>query len=80
MAIRYKEGLLGRLKEKGYTTYRLKKESLFGERTIQEIRSQGEIPYKTLNTLCRLLGCEIGDIIEYTPDVEELEDSSGDRE
>ena len=71
MAIRYKEGILGKLKEKGYTTYRLKKESIFGERTIQEFRAQGEIPYKTLNKLCELLGCEIGDVIEYIPDVEE---------
>lgn len=68
MAIRYKKNILPALKEKGYTSTRLRKEKIFGEKTMQEFRSQGAIPYKTLNKLCELLDCEVGDIIEYVPD------------
>lgn len=71
MAIKYKGDILGQLRAKGYPPARLRKESVFGERTIQEFRTNAVIPSKTLNTLCRLLGCEIGDVIEYIPDVEE---------
>ena len=39
-----------------------------GEAQIQKIRT-GEIASKeTLNTLCKLLNCQPGDIIEYIPD------------
>lgn len=67
MAIRYKGDILARLKEKGYTTTKLRKEKIFGERTMQEFRSNGVIPYKTLDRLCELLECNISDIIEYVP-------------
>lgn len=68
MAIKYKADILARLKDRGYSSTRLRKEKLFGERTIQDIRTQAEIPYKALNRLCELLDCEIGDIIEYVQD------------
>ena len=42
-----------------------------GEAQIQKIRT-GEIASKeTLNTLCKLLNCQPGDLIEYVPDDEE---------
>lgn len=66
--VRYKGDILGLLRGKGYTTSRLRKEKIFGERTIQEFRTNGEIPYKTINRLCSLLGCQPGDIIEYIED------------
>lgn len=76
MAIRYKDNILGALKDKGYSTARLRKEKIFGERTMQEFRTNGVIPYKTLNKLCELLDCDVGDIIEYVkednPSDEEL--------
>lgn len=71
MAIRYKGDILGRLKEKGYSTAALRKEKIFGEKTMQDFRTNAEIPYKTLNKLCSLLGCGVADIIEYIPDAAE---------
>lgn len=68
MSVRYKAGLIDALKQKGYSTYRIRKEGIIGEQTLQVIRSQGTIPYKTLDKLCALLGCKIEDIIEYVPD------------
>ena len=63
--LRYKIDILEELKLKGYTSYKLRKDKLIGEAQIQKIRS-GEIASKeTLNTICKLLNCQPGDILEY---------------
>lgn len=68
--LKYKMDILEELKKKDYTTYRLRKDKLMGEAQVQKIR-QGEIASKeTLNTICRLLDCQPGDILEYVPDAE----------
>ena len=66
--LRYKVAILQELKEKDYTSYRLRKDKLIGESQIQKIR-KGEIASKeTLNTICKLLQCQPGDILEYVED------------
>lgn len=66
--IRYKIDVLSALKESGYTSYKIRKEKLIGEAQVQKIR-QGEIVSKeTLNTICRLLEKQPGDLIEYVED------------
>ena len=70
MAIRIKTDILAALKEVGYTSYRLRQEKLLGERAIQKLRT-GELPsWNELNTICRLLGKQVGDLVEYIPDEE----------
>ena len=68
VAIRYKGDILAALKEKGYTTSRLRKEKVFGEKTMQDFRKNADIPYKTIDKLCALLGCQPGDIMDYVED------------
>ena len=66
--LRYKVDILKELKEKDYTSYILRKDKLIGESQIQKIR-KGEIASKeTLNTICKLLQCQPGDILEYVED------------
>lgn len=66
--LRYKIDILESLKEKGYTSYKLRKDKIIGEAQIQKIRS-GELASKeTLNTICKLLDCQPGDILEYIAD------------
>ena len=66
--LRYKVDILKELKEKDYTSYRLRKDKLIGESQIQKIR-KGEIASKeTLNTICKLFQCQPGDILEYIED------------
>lgn len=66
--LKYKIDILDALKDNGYTTYKLRKDKLIGEAQIQKIRT-GELASKeTLNTICRLLVCQPGDILEYIPD------------
>ena len=63
--LRYKIDILEELKNKGYSTYKLRKDKIIGESQIQKIRT-GELASKeTLNTICKLLACQPGDILEY---------------
>ena len=73
MSIRYKGDLMGQLKAMGYSTARLRKEKIFGERTMQEFRKNGIVPYKSIDRLCTLLNCQPGDILEYVPEGDEAE-------
>lgn len=65
MALRYKANILELLKEKGYTTYSLRKERLLSESTIQKLRVGEGVAWDNLETLCKLLDCDISDILEY---------------
>ena len=67
---RYKINVLEELKQKGYNTNRIRKEHIMGESMLQKIRS-GQLPsWATMEKLCEILSCGIGDIIEYVPDSE----------
>ena len=64
MKLCYKINVLESLKAKGYSTYRLRKENIFGQATIQKFRFGEGVGWDTLETLCNLLGCQPSDIIE----------------
>ncbi len=65
----YKINVLQELKQKGYSTYSLRKNKIMGEAQIQKIR-QGELASKeTLNTICRLLQIQPGDLLEYVEEI-----------
>ena len=64
MPIKY-DKLLALLKEKGYTTYKIRKDNLMGQATLQKLRSNGIIDTRTIEKLCKLLDCQPGDIMEH---------------
>ena len=66
MPLSHKIDILSALKNIGYSTYKLRKEKIFGEGTIQKFRTGGCIDWEVLERLCELLNCQPGDIIEYT--------------
>ncbi len=68
MPLRYKIDVLEALKEKGFTTYILRKESKLSQSTIQKLREGKGIAWENLENLCALLDCQPGDIIEYAKD------------
>ena len=70
MAILMKIDILAALKEAGYTTYKLRQEKLLGESVIQKLRNDKLPSWNELNTICRLLDKQVGDLVEYVPDEE----------
>ena len=65
MPLRFKIDVLLALKEKGYTTYRIRNEKLLSESTLQKLRSGLGVSWENLESLCRLLECQPADLIEY---------------
>lgn len=66
--LKYRIDVLAALKNTGYTSYKIRKDKLIGEAQLTKIR-RGEIASKeTLNTICKLLNCQPGDILMYEPD------------
>ena len=74
--IKYKIDILAELKKKGYSSYRLRKERIFGEKTMTLIRNKEVVYGATLDKLCELLSCQPGDILEYYPTNEPEQDDS----
>ena len=63
MPIVYKVDILAALKEKGISTYKMRKEKILGERTIQQLRENQLVSWETISRICDLLDCEPGDIL-----------------
>ena len=65
MPVVYRIDVLEKLKERGYSTYKLRQEKLMGEATIQQLRSGILVSWENIGRLCDLLECQPGDIVEY---------------
>ncbi len=70
MAIRYKIDILEALKQKGYTTYRIRKEKLFSESTVQKFRKGELVSLDNIDMVCKLIELQPADILEYIPDAD----------
>ena len=71
MAIQYKIDVLAELKKKGYSTARIREEKLIGQSYLQQLRHGDLVSWKTIDTLCRLLECQPGDLVEYAEEPQE---------
>ena len=65
MPLQFKTDILEALKNKGYTTYTLRKENLLSQSTIQKLREGKGVAWENIERLCFLLECQPGDILEY---------------
>lgn len=65
MGLQYKVNVLAELKRAGYNTTRLRREKLLSESTVQKLRTGIGVSWDNLETLCRLLDCQPGDLVEY---------------
>lgn len=65
MPIVYRIDVLTALKEAGYSSYRIRKEKLMGEATLQKIRSNTPVSWENIAIICKLLNCQPGDILKY---------------
>ena len=64
MKLCYKIDVLAALRSAGYSCYRLRKDSLFSESTIQKFRRSEGVGWDNIEILCNLLSCQPADIIE----------------
>ena len=79
MPIKYKIDVMEALKKAGYSSTRLRKEKLLGESYMQQLRRGELVSWKAIETICRLLSCQPGDLVEYVPDEEPQEVGEDDR-
>lgn len=68
MPIVYKVDILAELKNKGITSYKMRKDKIMGERTMQQLRDKQLVSWDTLTKICEMLDCQPGDLMEYVPD------------
>lgn len=65
MPLRWRVDPLPFLKEKGYSSYRIRKENLFNQSSMKCLRYKQPVSWKDLEKLCELTGVNIGKLIEY---------------
>ena len=66
--IAYKTDILQMRRDAGYNSNRIRKEKLMGMATLQKLRHKELVSWATIDTLCSLLNCQPGDILEYRKD------------
>ena len=64
MSISYRK-LLAIFKERGITSYTIKKDNVIGQASYRKIQEGGHIDTRTIESLCKYLHCQPGDILEY---------------
>lgn len=65
----YKKDILQALKAAGYSSYRMQQEKLLADSTLQKLRrGDTHITLENLNTICTLLRCQPGDLLEWRED------------
>ena len=68
MPLQYKVNVLTKLKNKGYNTNRIRTEALLSKSALKKLREGKGVSWDNIETLCRLIECQPGDLIEYLPD------------
>ena len=68
MPLQFKVDILETLKEKGYSSYTLRKENILSQSTIQKLREGKGLAWDNIERLCMLLDCQPGDLLEYVKD------------
>ncbi len=63
--LRYKINVLQELKNTGYNTMFLRTNKLLGENCIQYLREGKIVGTKALDSICKMLKLQPGDILEY---------------
>ena len=71
MPIKY-DKLFALLEQRKITIYRLRKDNVIGGATLEKMRkSEKHIDTRSIESLCRYLDCQPGDIMEYVQDERE---------
>lgn len=64
--LQYRVNILAKLKEAGYSSYRLRQEKVLSEGTLQKMRiGNSNITLESLGVICDILECQPGDLVEW---------------
>lgn len=58
------------MEKKGVSTYLLREKGGLDSKTVRRLRANENMETKTLDKLCKVLQCSLGDIAEYREDEE----------
>lgn len=68
MAISFQK-LLDLIEERGISLYHLKRDKVIGTATLDKLRKgEGHVDTRSIESICRYLNCQPGDIMAYIPD------------
>ena len=70
MPIGYKINIVTALKDAGYNSNVIRQEKIMGQRELQKLRHNELVSWATIETICHLLHCQPGDILEYVEEEE----------
>lgn len=56
------------MRRKGATTYTLQVKGGISSSTIRRLKANESVSTNTLDALCKILACELSDIVVYCPD------------
>lgn len=65
MPLVYKIDVLQALKDKGYNTVKLRKETPLAESTIQKLREGKPVSWANISLICELLNCQPNYFLEF---------------
>jgi len=65
MPLQYKIDMLQALKNKGYSSAKLRSEKLLAEGVIQSLREKKPISWANISKICSLLECQPNDFIVF---------------
>ena len=61
------DGLWEVMKEKGVSQYALIKKHKISPGQITRLKRNESVSTHTIDTFCRIFGCQVGDIMKYVP-------------
>ena len=61
------------MKEKGFSTYRLREQCGIDSKTVRRLKANENIETKTLDKICAALDCRVEDIMEFVENKEDQE-------
>lgn len=65
------EKLFSLMKEKGLTTYKIRKENIISQSALTALKKGKSVTTDTIEKLCKALNCQPGDLMTYIEDNKE---------
>ena len=66
--LKYKFDIIQRLGEKGYNPRKIRNDRILAESTMTKLRRKQPISWENIDTICCLLQCQPGDLLEWIDD------------